>query len=61
MNKCAEFLYHPIDIVEAFAMRSYEFYEVLQMKQAHHMKNEIKLNYKYSMQDPVQEHRLLTL
>ena len=33
-SKCAEFLYYPVDEVEGFAMRSYEFIKILQLKPA---------------------------
>ena len=40
-NKCSEFLYYPIDQVEAFAMRKYKFVEILKKKPARHMNTEI--------------------
>ena len=46
-NKCAEFLYHPIDQVEAFAIRKYKFTAILKRKPARHMLSEISINYKF--------------
>ena len=48
-SKCSEFLYHPIESVEAFAMRRWRFKALLDMPPAHHMKGEIILNYKYGI------------
>ena len=48
-NKCAEFLYHPIDCMEGFAMRTYDFVEIINSPAARNMKNEIDLNYKYAI------------
>ena len=48
-NKCSEFLYHPIEIVESFAMRKFRFKELLKLKPAKHMRGEIILNYKYGI------------
>ena len=48
-NKQSEFLYHPIDVVEAFSMRRQAFREMLKTPEAHHLKNEIKINYKYGI------------
>ena len=56
-NKCSEFLYLPIDTVEAFSMRKHLFSHILEYRQARHMKTEIALNYKYGIQEPVHEHR----
>ena len=59
-NKQSEFLYHPIDVVEAFSMRRQAFREMLKTPEAQHLKNEIKINYKYGIQYPVYEHRGMT-
>jgi len=48
-SKCAEFLYYPVDIIEGLAMRSYHFVSIIETRPAKHMKNEIELNYKYSI------------
>jgi len=40
-NKCSEFLYLPIDFVEAFSMRRWRFKQLLEMPAARHMKGEI--------------------
>jgi hypothetical protein len=56
-NRCSEFLYHPIGVVEAYAMRQWRFKELLSLKPATHMKTEIYINYKYGIQEPVMEHR----
>ena len=48
-NKSAEFLYRPIDAVEAFAIRKYKFMELLRWKAARHIIPEIQINYKFSI------------
>ena len=46
-NKCSEFLYQPIDHVEAFGIRRENFNRVMQSKEGKQMKNSIAFDYKY--------------
>ena len=55
--KTSEFLYYPIEKVEAFAMRKHKFETILSMEEAKIIKNEIHINYIYGIQEPVCEHR----
>ena len=56
-NKCSEFLYQPIDHVEGFGMRREHFNRVMEDPQAKLLKIEIARNYKYTLQEPLHEHR----
>lgn len=46
-NKCSEFLYKPIDYVEALAMRKENFNLIMQNPLAKKMKPDIAKSYKY--------------
>ena len=56
-NKCSEFLYQPIDVVEAFAMRREKYQKVMQHPKALKLKRQIAHNYKYIIQEPLHIHR----
>jgi len=56
-NKCSEFLYQPIDHVEAFGMRKENFNKVMKDQIGKRMKKSIAKNYKYKIQEPLHEHR----
>ena len=57
-NKCSEFLYIPIDHVEALAMRKENFDRVMKENSiAKKLKLTIAQNYKYNIQEPLYEHR----
>ena len=48
-NKCSEFLYKPIDYVEALAMRKENFNYIMQDPLAKKLKPEIARSYKYTI------------
>ena len=56
-NKCSEFLYQPIEHVEAFGMRKENFNKVMKDVIGKRMKKSIAKNYKYKIQEPLHEHR----
>lgn len=56
-NKSSEFLYKPIEYVEALAMRKYNFNCLMQDPVAKRIKQEIAKTYKYVIQEPLHEHR----
>ena len=56
-NKCSEFLYQPIDRVEAFGMRKENFNKVMKDPIGARMKMSIAKSYKYVIQEPLHEHR----
>lgn len=56
-NKCSEFLYYPIDIVEGFGMRKHLFWKLMQLEQGKKLRYEIAMNYKYFIQEPLHSHR----
>jgi len=56
-DKCSEFLYKPVDRVEALAMRKENFNEVMRENEGKKLKKQIARNYKYIIQEPMYEHR----
>ena len=56
-SKCSEFLYKPIDFVEAMSMRKENFNQVMQHQIGQKMRSEIARKYKYIIQEPMHEHR----
>lgn len=46
-NKCSEFLYRPLDFVEALAMRKFNFCSVMKDQNIKSLKQRIATNYKY--------------
>ena len=56
-NKCSEFLYMPIDKVEALGMRKENYNEVMESKIGKKMKLKIANHYKYNIQEPMHLHR----
>ena len=56
-NKCSEFLYQPIDHVEAFGIRRENFNRIMSTKEGKQLKQSIAYNYKYVIQEPLHEHR----
>ena len=56
-GKCSEFLYMPVDITEALAMRRGNFNEVMEDPVAKKLIPVIARIYKYVVQKPVHEHR----
>lgn len=56
-NKCSEFLYKPIDYVEALAIRKENFNTLMEDPMAKRIKSNITRSYKYVIQEPMHEHR----
>lgn len=56
-NKCSEFLYKPIDFVEALSIRKENFNEQMEDPLAKRLKQNIMRKYKYVIQEPLHEHR----
>ena len=56
MKKCSEFLYTPIEMTEALAIRKFHFTNVVENSTLKGFKKRICTNYKYLIQDPLQEH-----
>mmetsp|Transcript_37524 Transcript_37524/g.57481 ORF Transcript_37524/g.57481 Transcript_37524/m.57481 type:complete len:550 (+) Transcript_37524:1340-2989(+) len=56
-NKCSEFLYTPIDKVEALAMRKENYNEVMADSYGQKLKQDIARKYKIKIQEPLYEHR----
>ena len=48
-NKCSEFLYKPIDIVEALSIRKAPFHHIMNDPYAKFLKPEITRSYKYTI------------
>lgn len=56
-NKCSEFLYKPIEMVNALAMRKSNFTKIMKDQYAKKIIPDIAKNYKYTIQEPLHEHR----
>jgi len=56
-NKNSEFLYTPIDKIEAYGIRKEYFNEILKMPIAKKIRKKITLNYAENIQVPLHEHR----
>ena len=56
-RKGAEFLYFPIDKVEAIAFRRQNFIESMSTRVGRCLSKEIATNYKYYIQEPLHVHR----
>ena len=56
-NKNSEFLYTPIDKIEAYGIRKEYFNELLSLPIAKKIRKKITLNYAEVIQEPLHEHR----